>query len=79
MIIQLAFFQIGCHHFYLYGVTHPEFAEKVGLPFGATRGGKESLYPEYQLKIQEMMKQEAVRKAAESAKNDAADKKPVKK
>ena len=53
--------------------------EKVGLPFGATRGGKESLYPEYQLKIQEMVKQEAARKAAEAAKKDAADKKPAKK
>jgi hypothetical protein len=65
--------------FYPLGVTHPEFAKKVGLPFPATRGGKESLYPEYQLKIQEMMKQEAVRKAAEDAKKDAPDKKPAKK
>ena len=65
--------------FYPLGVTHPEFADKVGLPFGATRGGKESLYPEYQLKIQEMVKQDAARKTAEAAKKDAADKKPVKK
>ena len=57
---------LGWVPFYPLGVTHPEFAEKVGLPFGATRGGKESLYPEYQLKIQEMMKEEAARKAAEA-------------
>ena len=64
---------LGWVPFYPLGVTHPEFAEKVGLPFDATRGGKESLYPEYQLKIQEMVKQEAARKAAEAAKKDAAD------
>jgi hypothetical protein len=46
------------------GTTHPDFAERVGLPFGATRGGKESLYPEYQAKIQEMMKADAAKKGA---------------
>ena len=39
------------------------------MAFGATRGGKESLYPEYQLKIQEMMKEDAARKAAADAAN----------
>ena len=64
---------------YPLGVTHAEFAQKVGLPFGATRGGKESLYPEYQLKIQEMMKEDAARKAAaDAAKKDPADKPPAK-
>jgi hypothetical protein len=56
---------LGWVPFYPLGVTHPEFAKKVGLPFGATRGGRESLYPEYQLKVQEMVKQgksEEVRK-----------------
>jgi hypothetical protein len=65
--------------FYPLGVTHPEFAQKVGLAFGATRGGKESLYPEYQLKIQEMMKEEAARKAAEGLRKDARDTQPAKK
>jgi hypothetical protein len=32
-----------------------EFAEHLGLPLEATRGGKESLYPEYQLRLQKMM------------------------
>jgi len=70
---------LGWVPFYPLGVTHPEFAAKVGLPFEATRGGKESLYPEYQLKIQEMMKDEAARKTAEAAKKDAADRKPANK
>ena len=65
---------------YPLGVTHPEFAQRVGLPFGATRGGKESLYPEYQLKIQEMTKEEAARKAAaDAAKQDTAGTPPAKK
>jgi len=59
---------LGWVPFYPLGVAHPEFAQKVGLPFGATRGGKESLYPEYQLKIQEMIKADAARKAADAAK-----------
>ena len=70
---------LGWVPFYPLGVMHPEFAAKVGLPFEATRGGKASLYPEYQLKIQEMMKQEAAGKAAEGAKKDAGDAKPAKK
>ncbi len=32
-----------------------EFAEHVGLPFEATRGGKDSTYPEYQLTLQRLM------------------------
>jgi hypothetical protein len=54
--------------FYPLGVTPSEFAQQVGLPFAATRGGKESTYPEYQLKLQEMMKEDAARKAAGAAK-----------
>jgi hypothetical protein len=53
---------VGWVPFYPLGVTHPEFATHAALPFGATRGGKASLYPEYQLKIQEMLKEEAERR-----------------
>ncbi|MBI4265431.1 MAG: hypothetical protein HY657_13740 [Acidobacteria bacterium] len=38
------------------GTRHTGFAEHWDLPFDATRGGAESLYPEYVKKIQEMMK-----------------------
>jgi hypothetical protein len=69
---------LGWVPFYRLGVTHSEFAEKVGLPFPATRGGKESLYPEYQLKIQEMMKDDAARKAADAAKSSPGDAAPKK-
>ena len=32
-----------------------EFAEKYHLPFEATRGGAETTYPEYQLKLKEWL------------------------
>jgi hypothetical protein len=64
--------------FYPLGFTHSEFAKKVGLPFDATRGGKESLYPEYQLKIQEMIKEDAARKAADAVKSSPGDAAPKK-
>jgi len=54
--------------FYPLGVTHPEFAGKVGLPFAATRGGKDTLYPEYQLKLREMLEEEASRKTPSAGK-----------
>ena len=69
---------LGWVPFYPLGVTPSEFGQKVRLPFTATRGGKESLYPEYQLKIQDMMKEDAARKAADAVKpsqDNAAPKK----
>lgn len=36
-----------------------EFAQRVGLPFEATRGGKTTLYPEYQLRLRELRAQSA--------------------
>ena len=38
------------------GTKHTDFAEKFGLPYEATIGGKETLYPEYLKKLQQMMK-----------------------
>ena len=32
-----------------------EFAESAGLPFAATRGGRDTMYPEYQLVLKELM------------------------
>ena len=40
------------------GTRHTEFAEHWDLPFDATRGGAESLYPEYMKKIEEMKRME---------------------
>jgi hypothetical protein len=36
------------------GTEHHEFADRFKIPFEATRGGKESLYPEYMKKIRQM-------------------------
>lgn len=41
-------------HFPL-GTHHTEFAERFGLPYEATQGGSETLYPEYVQTLQQMM------------------------
>ncbi len=41
------------------GTEHHEFADRFKIPFGATRGGKETLYPEYMKKIAQMQAADA--------------------
>jgi hypothetical protein len=41
---------------YPLGTRHPEYADANGLPFEATLGGKETLYPEYVDRLKEMMR-----------------------
>ena len=62
------------------GTTHEEFAQAHNLPYKATLGGKESLYPEYMDKIKQFAKEEADAKAkTEADKAGAAKKAPTKK
>jgi len=56
------------------GTEPREFGEAHNIPYAATRGGKESTYPEYQLKIAELAKEEAAQKAAAAKKPTAAKK-----
>lgn len=42
---------------YPMGTQHRGFAEQFGLPFEATQGGKETLYPEYMQKLPRMPKE----------------------
>jgi len=51
--------QVGWVPHYPLGTTHAEAAEKYDIPFEATRGGAETTYPEYQLKIQKMRAEKA--------------------
>jgi hypothetical protein len=60
------------------GTTHEEFAQAHNLPYKATLGGKESLYPEYMDKIKQFAKEEADAKAKAAAEN-ATKKTPTKK
>ncbi|MEQ1575568.1 MAG: hypothetical protein ABL993_15110, partial [Vicinamibacterales bacterium] len=53
------------------GTTHTEFADRFKIPFEATRGGKETLYPEYMKKIQQWVREEAEK----SGKSEKAEKK----
>jgi hypothetical protein len=40
---------------YPFGTKQDGFAIKHGLPFEATQGGKETIYPEYELKLKKML------------------------
>jgi hypothetical protein len=42
---------------YPLGARHPEYADENKLPFEATLGGKETLYPEYAEKLKQLMKE----------------------
>jgi hypothetical protein len=44
------------------GTIHTDLADRFGIPFEATRGGKETLYPEYMKKIEQMKATEAAAK-----------------
>src|SRR5262245_43771261 len=41
------------------GMHQTEFGELHNIPFKATQGGRDTLYPEYMLKIEEFRKEEA--------------------
>jgi hypothetical protein len=58
---------LGWVPFWPLGQLQTDFAEMYELPLKATLGGKETTYPEYQLKLAEMMKQEAAAKAAKAS------------
>jgi len=54
---------------YALGNREDEFAAKQGLPFEATQGGKETTYPEYELKLRQMIKEMPKPPAKQSAQN----------
>jgi hypothetical protein len=53
---ELPDLKLGDVPHYPLGTRHPEYAEANGLPFEATLGGKETLYPEYVERLREMMR-----------------------
>jgi hypothetical protein len=42
---------------YPFGTLHNDFAETLGIPFEATRGYKEAMYPEYLPKLRKLMRE----------------------
>jgi hypothetical protein len=40
---------------YPLGTRQDGYAKQHGLPFEATQGGKETIYPEYELKLRQML------------------------
>ena len=67
---------LGWVPFFALGTMQTEFATVHNIPLKATLGGKESLYPEFQLKIAQYASEEA---AAKKAADDAKAKGPAKK
>jgi len=62
------------------GVLQKEFAQVHNIPFKASQGGKETLYPEYMDVIKQLRTQEAAEKAkTEAAEAASAKKAPAKK
>ena len=52
---------------YPLGTTHPEYSEIHHIPFEATQGGAETMYPEYMKRIEELMRAQPARPATSSA------------
>ena len=42
---------------YPLGTEHRQYAERFGLPFEVTRGGAETMYPDYQIRVQELLRE----------------------
>lgn len=50
------------------GTKHPDLAKEIGVPADAVQGGRETLYPEYRIKLQQMLeKQPAARESQQGA------------
>jgi hypothetical protein len=64
---ELAGKSLGWVPFFPLGTKHTEFAEAHDLPFKATQGGKENLYPEYMEKIRQFADEERAAKAVTPA------------
>lgn len=54
------------------GTAHTEAADKYGIPFEATQGGAATVYPEYQLRIEQLRADARARQAAAPAAAPAA-------
>jgi len=59
---------------YPLGTKQDEFARKYGIPFVATQGGKATLYPEYELELEKMMRDSRDYPPASKHRNRDADK-----
>ena len=62
---------LGWVPFFAAGHQQTEFAEMHNLPFKATMGGAESLYPEFMDKIKQFAAEEAAEKAAAAKKAES--------
>ena len=57
VVSEVADQKLGYVPHYPFGTKQTGFAEAHGLPFDATQGGKETIYPEYEAKVKQMLTQ----------------------
>ena len=62
---------LGWVPFWPLGSLQLEYSQAHNIPWKATIGGKESIYPEFMDKIQQFRAEEAAQKAAEAKKTPA--------
>ena len=55
IVDEVAGHSLGYVPHYPLGTKQDGFAKSHGLPFEATQGGKATMYPEYELKIKELL------------------------
>jgi hypothetical protein len=64
---EVAGHDLGYVPHYPFPTVHEDFAKKFGIPFEATKGGKATLYPEYEATLRKMIADEAAKAAAAAA------------
>jgi hypothetical protein len=57
VVSEVADQKLGYVPHYPFGTKQTGFAEAHGLPFESTQGGKETIYPEYEAKVKQMLAQ----------------------
>ena len=57
VVSEIADQKLGYVPHYPFGTKQDGFARRHGLPFETTQGGKDSIYPEYETKIRQLLGQ----------------------
>jgi len=68
---------LGWVPFFAMGTRQTEFGEMHNLPFKATMGGAESIYPEFMDKVRQFAVEEAAEKAAAAKKAEELKRAPA--
>jgi hypothetical protein len=67
VVSEVADQRLGYVPHYPFGTKQTGFAEAHGLPFETTQGGRETIFPEYEQRVRQLLAQPAARPAQSSA------------